>query len=271
MKRAFLVSLLAELLACAAPSLPDAGDASRDGASDAGVDMAAATPLPEAAPVDEDAGSPADDAPGGCAPVDVSAYVPSWHPPAPPHAACTEAELDDLVADCFESISTSTACDAFQTASPGCWSCMVTPDTDAMWGPIVASTITDLYYGNFAGCIALRTGDQSPTGCGPRQQAARVCSEIACSGAQCPTQTEREVEAVVQCTADALAGGCAQYQNAAVSCAEGLLVEGGASAADEEFCNAGTYGDLGTYYRALGPLFCGAPPDGGADDAAGAD
>ena len=31
------------------------------------------------------------------------------------------------------------------------WSCMVTPDTNAAWGPIVASSITDLYYGNFAG------------------------------------------------------------------------------------------------------------------------
>jgi hypothetical protein len=270
MKRAFLmgVGVVAGArgwLACFSPSPGRegaSGDAGRDAAVTAAIE---AGPSPEAAAGDDDTGSPFGDGPGGCVPGDVSAYVPSWHPPAQPRASCTEAELDDLVADCFEAISTSVACDAFQARSQGCWSCMVTPDTSNAWGPIVASSYTELYYGNFAGCIALRTGDQSATGCGPLQQAARLCSELACSGGACPTQSPREVAAVVQCTSDALDGDCAPYQSAAVSCAEGLLTAGGASAAAEQFCNAGTYGDLGTYYRALGPLFCGAQPDGGTD------
>jgi hypothetical protein len=268
MNRAFLLGLgVGGLLACASPSTRDRDDVSGDAGQDVAGDLAAdATQLTEAASEDDDTGALGDGGPGGCVPADTSAYVPSWHPPALPSPSCTEAELDDLVADCFESVSTSTACDAFQTASPACWSCMVTPDTRAAWGPIVVSSYTQLFYGNFAGCIALRTGDQSPTGCGPRQQAARVCSELACSGETCPTQNEREVEAVVQCTADALDAGCAQYQSAAVSCAEGLLAEGGANAAAEQFCNGGTYGDLGIYYRALGPLFCGAQDAGDSGD-----
>jgi hypothetical protein len=272
MKRAFLVAVALSAgvpggVACTSlsPAEGGSGDAGRDGAVDTAVD---GPPSLDAAPGDDDAGLAATDGPGGCAPGDVSAYVPSWHPPAQPRSSCTEAELDDLVADCFEAISTSVACDAFQAASPECWSCMVTPDTSAAWGPIVVSSYTQLYYGNFAGCMALRTGDQSATGCGPRQQAARICSELACSSDRCPTQTQREVDAVLQCTSDALDGGCAAYQSAAVSCAEGLLGEGGASAAAEQFCNAGNYGDLGTYYRALGPLFCGAQPDGGPESGA---
>jgi hypothetical protein len=175
-----------------------------------------------------------------------------------------EAELDDLVADCFETISTMATCDAFQKASPACWSCMVTSDSNATWGPIIVSSITHLYYGNYAGCLALETGDDSPTSCGAKQQAARVCSEFACSGPDCPAFSQPELAAISACTGAALDAGCAAYEDAAVSCAEGLLGEGGASEAAEKLCSAGNYGDLPTYYRALGTIFCGTQLDAGA-------
>jgi hypothetical protein len=251
-------------LACGHGSPKDAEEGRAEGGA---APLDAADGMPPTSALDAAGGGadasslPGADGQGGCAPGDVSSYRPSWHPPASPRASCTEAELDDLEAACFEAISTSLSCDAFQQASPACWSCMVTPDTNDAWGPIVASSITELLYGNFAGCIALRTGDQSAAGCGAKQQAARVCSETACRG--CPMQTDPELAAVVQCTSDALDADCASYQSAAVACAEGLLDQGGTSAAAEKFCNAGNYGDLATYYRALGPLFCGASPDDG--------
>jgi hypothetical protein len=195
----------------------------------------------------------------GCVPGDVTGYVPVWHPPNAPQSACTEAELDDLIADCFGTVGSKQACDSFQAASPACWACMVTPDTSATWGPVVESSLTPFTYGNFAGCLAIETGDGSSTSCGAVQQAARVCTEYACSGKQCPRNNAIEIAAIAQCVDDAMGTSCASYQVAELACVQGLQAEGGSNAAAVHYCNESVYGDAPTYYRALGVVFCVAP------------
>jgi hypothetical protein len=226
----------------------DAGDVSAAGGD------AAATP-DEGAPPVTDSGTVVDVI-TVCVPGDVSGYVPSWHPPSPPQSACTQTELDDLVTNCFGPVATQQDCDAFRAASPGCWACMVTPDTSATWGPIVASSLTPFTYGNFAGCLAIQTGDSSSTSCGAQQQAARVCTEYACSGTQCPRNSMLDIDAIAQCVSDALGTVCASYQTKELACVEGLQSEGGSNAAAVHVCSESTYGDIPGYYRAIGAVFC---------------
>jgi hypothetical protein len=250
-------------LACGSSTHASAGAGNGADAGEAEGSVEAGAPA-EGAPYDYDAGTPYD-APTGCVPGDVSGYVPAWHPPRAPQPACSDKELDDIEMACFSSIATSSSCSAFENASPVCWSCMVTPDTSVTWGPVVASTLTPFTYGNFAGCLALQTGDESSASCGAMQQAARVCTEYACSGKQCPANTRDEVAAVAVCVHDAMSAVCSQYQDPEVACVVALQAEGGAAAAAVHTCNENTYGDQPTYYRALGVIFCGMGNATGSD------
>jgi hypothetical protein len=210
------------------------------------------------------------DATTGCVPQDVPGYAPAWHPPNPPRVACVGTDLEDLLASCFGPAATQADCDAFQAARPQCWSCMISSDVSPTWGPIIASSLTPFYYGNFAGCLALQTGDQSATGCGALQQATRVCSELACVGPSCPAITQPQIAQIAQCVADATKLVCAKYHDPELACVQGLLNGGGVGAAAVHYCSQTTYGDELGFLRALGLVSC-APPggiDGGSADAA---
>lgn len=205
----------------------------------------------------------------GCVPQALPGYVPAWHPPNPPQLACVDTELDDLLTACVGPAGSQAGCSAYAAAHPQCFGCMVTPDTHGTWGPIVASTLTPFTYGNFAGCLALETGDQSSKSCGALQQANRVCTELACNGPQCPTVTQPEIAQIAQCVADASDLVCTKYHSAELACVQGMVTAGGAGAAAVHYCSQATYGDDMAFYRALGIVFCEAAPagDGGTDGA----
>jgi hypothetical protein len=185
-------------------------------------------------------------------------------------------ELDAFIVSCIAASANQKDCDKVRGASPACLGCMVGPDSTRSWGPIVVSSLTPFEYGNFAGCLALLTGDQSSNGCGALQQAARVCTEMACTGPSCPALTPYELDRIAQCVTDATGSVCASYQTAELACVADLVNAGGPSADAVRYCSQATYGDEGAFYRALGVVFCVSPPggvlrDGGANDAGAVD
>jgi hypothetical protein len=239
-----------------------ASDATEDGPVLTDAQADARAPVAEAGPV-------ADGGLSSCTPGDVSGFSTSWHPPTAPQSRCTDAELDQLVASCFAGTSTQTACSAFRLASPLCWSCVVTYESDPTWGPIVVLSPMMGTYGNFPGCLAMETGDESATGCAAKAQAEEVCAEVACSGPNCPDRTTADSNAINGCEVESvLDGGCAPYGAPADDCVSALLADGGQGATAVHLCRFDTYGDYVTYFRALGGIFCGLRGDGGLGDGA---
>jgi hypothetical protein len=170
------------------------GDDSFGGAppvADASVDVTVPVvdaASPDAAPPESDAGldAPPEDAHViiSCTPSLTGAPAPSWKPPSTyPRAACSAAEITQIVTDCYAQLSAS-KCAADKAAMPACAACLITDETAASLGPIIQAGA----YGtlNQAGCQALETGDASPSGCPARIGVVIDCEQLACA-ARCTT------------------------------------------------------------------------------------
>lgn len=193
---------------------------------------------------------------GACAPGDVRTFVPLAYRPATPEwqDVCTSDQLTAFYASCLatgpDAGASSASCQAFQQASPAnaaCTSCLLTPDSLSMYGPLIdhGSFITE----NVGGCIEL-TDPGAGLVCARAQQALDGCELAACQ-ANCPVTDEASRDAFSACEADAAATGCQMFATQA-SCAQ-TNAEAGVSTA----CVAATVHD---FFFAVAPLFCGPPP-----------
>jgi len=185
------------------------------------------------------------DATVGCAPVDVSTFMPPpYHPALHQRGACTSGQIQSFYADCLSPTATQQSCAPWQTMNRACLACLVTPSTQASWGPLVERTNgIEL---NVAGCMEL-AGGTSGASCAHAYQAWEDCDAAAC-GASCPVTDDASYQLYLACVNEASMGGCQRYA-AAASCANGVA-DGGAAA-----CFQGqTFED---YYLSLAPIFCG--------------
>lgn len=184
-----------------------------------------------------------------CAPGDVSTFSPQWHPPAAHSTVCSAQQVTDILTCIFDGNANQTFCDSVNnnTANQPCANCLLTPDTAPSYGPIVITgQIGSL---NTAGCIAVKTGNTTSSGCGAKYAAARQCADAACSD-NCPGSDSVALQELQQCETDALGGDCSTYASAADSCATPLLAPDGGAAA----CSLGS-----TFLDAainMGKIFC---------------
>ncbi len=131
-------------------------------------------------------------------------------------------------------------CGCFQQANTARTSCVLTKPQAP--GPLVAIG-TALVELNVPGCVAIVTGDSSPSSCAARLQTAGDCEGAACL-AQCPIVDTQSFQQYQQCTQSAASGGCSKYVTA--ECA----LDGGAAAQCDVV-------DFQTAYTNIVPLFCG--------------
>jgi hypothetical protein len=177
-----------------------------------------------------------------------------WEPPSTPTSACTADQLNDYYNDCYGSDASTSSCDSWSSTNEGCASCLLSNEGEAgTYGPIVQ--LGDGWvYANVGGCIALVSGDTSPTGCGAAYWAAQSCEDIAC--ASC-SQDPDEYLGCLQVAAGAV---CLPYANATCD----ISPDAGADAAAiYDTCENQT--TFQGYVTTLGALFCGAADDGGTD------
>lgn len=153
---------------------------------------------------------------------------------APPQAACTAKELTDFVTNCNH--GAPAACAAYVKAHNGCVSCL-----SESLGPYVQPT------GDYdvAACLALVTGDSSPSGCAARRATLDACLAAACEGCggHAPLGPDA-MQALATCRASALATTCAT--TASADCA---AVDAGPAAICYET-------DPDAYLMNVGAAFC---------------
>ena len=144
-----------------------------------------------------------------CAPVSVAGYQPTaLTPPHAPANACTSSELAGFYDACVAQDTTSAACAAFQSSDAACSQCLLSQQTDATWGPVVAGlgkTKIDV-----PGCIALVQGDASATSCAQRASDALGCEAWACDGV-CPVTADAGETSYEACLQEAAIGDCHGY------------------------------------------------------------
>ncbi len=187
-----------------------------------------------------DASPPPPPAPTCPTPADVSQWTaPPFIPPVVQKGSCTSQQIQDLFNACFSPTNNQTQCNSFQQANAACVSCALTKPQAP--GPLVEGTA--LVTLNIPGCIAIVTGDASPSSCAARLQTVDACEEAACA-AQCPVTDAQSFQQYVQCTQTAASGGCKTYVGA--ECA----IDGGAAGQ----C---LVSDFQTGFMTLVPLFCG--------------
>jgi hypothetical protein len=126
-----------------ADAAPDAGDARAPGVAH---DASPAT----------DAGDPGSSCAAGCPPA--ITFTPKWIPPTGAHQdRCTAGQIAAFYDECLSANATSTTCAPFgpngDSADRACAACLVTPSTDAAWGPLVQDK--GVVNVNLAGCVAL--------------------------------------------------------------------------------------------------------------------
>lgn len=207
----------------------------------------------------------ADTAPGDaavkCAPAPVTGWVPAWYPPVGLHQGkCTTAQIDELVAQCVGPGSSPTACQATRDKMPDCDKCVVSDAYAASTGALVQyKTPLDLLDRNVSGCVALKLGDVSKTGCGAKVRAATDCGLQAC-GPSCPFDPVKGFAALNLCVkkANADATLCKTYFDAAEAC---VLAAGDTVLECSFYLTGEPVPDL---YKRYAQLFCGAASVGDA-------
>jgi len=233
---------------------PDGGSKSVDAA--AGIDSGAARPPPP-----EDVG-------GTCTPGDVMTFTPTWHPPTGPYTgACTDAQLDALIKDCFVAAATAGTCNAWladsnNTACTACWVGQPSP-TAMSWAPFLyVDNPGQVDFVNVAGCLVL--ADPSLYTCAHSIEAMFTCDLAACQ-ANCPVPQNAstvDVEAAEStlsaCFEAANETGCEQFAELAAPCIPspdaGFVDAGPAS-----FCSS--VGSDPVSLRTYFDLACGVPHD----------
>jgi hypothetical protein len=188
--------------------------------------------------------------PNLCTPGDVTGFTPQWVAPNPASKACTQPLIDQYAADCLDDTTSSTTkCQAFNTANKACGACLVTPETATAYGPVIAKANNVLSL-NVGGCLALTTADATAGGCGAKHEATRQCSDLACD-ANCPLPDgdNAAFQAYLKCLQKSETTVCKTYASA--ECPE-------ADAGPSTACalSAGTFVDN---FKLLAPIFCAAP------------
>lgn len=220
------------------------------------------TPTTDAAidkkPIVTDTGTP-DVVVSTCKPGDVSTFKPEWIVPndIQPNA-CSAQEIDDYYSKCYDTnTSNTTACSAFTKASAPCVKCMVTVSTATKWGALISTD--GVITANIGGCIALKDGDKTATGCGAKYQATYQCGLAACE-TNCPVTSDdpKSFPAYQKCLSDAKKTVCKTYEDAKCkSAAPGDAID---------LCQDSPSG-FADYFVTMGKVFCGGyASDGGAPD-----
>lgn len=172
---------------------------------------------------DEDAGPLT-----GCAPANVSSFVPQWKSPATHATVCSGALVESVLTCIFDDTANPTTCKALlaDAANKPCQDCLLTPATAPHPGPLVIdANIATL---DISGCIALE-GDAA---CGAKYQAARDCASAACVD-NCPGFDTASLQDLQRCENAALSGGCAAYAGPAKCADAALAPDGGAARCGE--------------------------------------
>jgi len=221
-----------------------------------------AAPHADAALADTGLIGPASDG-AACSPGDVATFQPVYHPADMMTGACAPEQAQALFDACFGDAKSDTACHAFRTdpTNFACTACVLTPDSAPQYGPIIDHRT--FVTANVAGCIELAVGLGVSTDAGGAEiacakdvQALESCQLAACA-ANCDVQDLASLAAFQSCATAANGGGCSPYATAA-SCLGGVAEAGGE-------LGACLLPDFASFYAAVVPLFCVAPPgiDGG--------
>lgn len=224
----------------------------------------------EEASVGKDSGKPVpvdsgnDDGGSTCAPGDVSGFKATWKAPSGIHQKVCTPEQIALLADCVWSHPgrDDTACTNFfkAAANKACLGCAYTPTSGKTLGAVVSNGTSVQV--NYAGCIAVTTGDTTANGCGAKVQAAQLCQDEACVE-NCPVpsdDTGAAFNAFLACQEKAAAEGCKSYSDEA-ACTDTAVADGGPASV----CNPDTQ-DFGERVSIYAELFCGGlGGDGGTD------
>jgi hypothetical protein len=171
----------------------------------------------------------------------------AWVPPAPRQGACTAEQIDDYYWHCFSSSADPQACDAFHRspANDACASCIVTPDTAPLHGPLVSHDDGKTVEINVGGCVALARGGPGAA-CGASVQALVECTAAACSA--CSSDASGAPHC--QCETAAQLGACRSYAEAAAC----ITPYASAGNSDLAGCLGGT--DFQTRYTPIVRYFC---------------
>jgi hypothetical protein len=155
-----------------------------------------------------DQSSEADGDGGGCWPDAIDEWKPTWKPPKVQPGVCSQQLVTDLAAACETDPGAPATCDALKRdlANTACLDCLYSVGTDSQYGAVIQ--YGHVVWANTSGCMALIDHDESPTGCGPRQQASRACGPRACDG-PCLRATGAEYDA---CAHQAYETECKPYE-----------------------------------------------------------
>ena len=138
-----------------------------------------------------------------CSPDLDAGFTPApMHPPRVIKGACTAQQVDDYFKSC---LTPSGNCATFTNANATCVSCLTSKDSDPTWGPAVTQTGNGGLFFNAAGCIAVLTGDSSPSSCAQGMQEGSECAQASCE--QCATGAV----ALQQCVDEATSTVCASW------------------------------------------------------------
>jgi hypothetical protein len=197
------------------------------------------------------------DAAAACLPGDVTTYSPQYHPATGAYLGqCTDADVKSFYSACLGSSATTDTCNTFRNdAGPHCADCLLTPDSDPKYGPLIGhgSFVT----ANIAGCIELTDATTDGLACAKAVQALGGCELLACE-ANCDVHDAPSLNSYDNCASSADQAGCDTYASAS-SCVQSLQEAGDGVAQ----CLAS---DFATFYYLAAKLFCGTAPamDAGA-------
>jgi hypothetical protein len=222
-------------------------------------------------PGSTDGAPPSPDA-SSCQPADVETYVPGGYHPATAawQGVCTMDQFGGFYDACLGPGATSGSCSAYSKEDAGngaCAACILTPDSAAAYGPLIEHGT--FIANNVAGCIQLTLPSQLSCA---KAEAALVGCELAACEANCPVADQTTRTAYDNCALAADGAGCQSYAQMA-TCAAPLT-------ADDAGASASCLQSFKSFYDAVVPLFCGAPPaqdaglflvEAGVDAAAGED
>jgi hypothetical protein len=189
---------------------------------------------------------------GACAPASLATYQPTYHPASGPWlGACSTSDIHAFDDACLGTTASTDSCNAFRQANADCVACILSPESDKKYGPLVDHVT--FVTANVAGCFELE--DPTALACAKAVQALDGCELAACE-TNCAVHDATSLASYETCASEAETGGCGAYSTAAAC---GLTVPDAAPAA--AVCLA----DFQTFYDAVVPFFCGPPPgaDGG--------
>jgi hypothetical protein len=130
-------------------------------------------------------------------PIDQTKYP--WKSPTQTLNACTQPELDQLVAYFAANPNTSYQAAKQSVANSTCQNCIFALDSASTWAPLMSSDGVNYSVNNVGGCIALETNDP----CGKAYQQWWECDLEACTG--CPSGDQTALNA---CNSNANNGVC---------------------------------------------------------------